>query len=148
MLVNVPKTKIMKFRRGGPLKTTDTFLYNTDTLEVVNKFTYLGITLQTSGITFTEHIEKRLSQLALELYRLNDIHTLSIHTALLLFYIKLSPILEYGIVPLWKHLTTTNMKRLDTGLTRYLKHICRVSKHTKNRIMYLICDTPSYTNFI
>ena len=41
MTVNVAKTKVMKFRRGGPLKTTDTFMYNTETLEVTNKFTYL-----------------------------------------------------------------------------------------------------------
>ena len=93
MIVNIGKTKVMKFRRGGSLKITDTFKYNADTLEVINKFTYLGITLQTTGTTFTEHIEKRLSQLFLEMYRLKDIHTLSIQTALKLFYMKLSPIL-------------------------------------------------------
>ena len=61
---------------------------------------------------------------------------------------KRSRILEYGIVSIWKHLSTTNMNKLDTGLSRFLKHICRVSKHTLNRIMYVICDTPTYTNFI
>ena len=82
------------------------------------------------------------------MYRLKDIHTLSIQTALKLFYMKLSPMLEYGIVSIWKHLSTTNMNKLDTGLSRFLKHICRVSKQTLNRIMYVICDTPTYTNFI
>jgi len=71
----------MKFRHCGALKTTDTFKYNAETLEVINKFTFLGITLQTTGATFTGHKEKRLSQLLLEMYRLNNIHTLSIHTA-------------------------------------------------------------------
>ena len=97
MTVNVAKTKVTKFRRGGSL-TTDTLMYNTETLEVTNKCTYLGMTLQTTGTTFTEHIEKRLSQLFVEMYRLKDIHTLSIQAALKLFYMKLSPILEYGIV--------------------------------------------------
>ena len=148
MVVNTGKTKAMKFRRGGPLKTTDIFKYNTQTLEVVNKFTYLGITFQSSGTTFTQHIEKRLSQLFLEMYRLKDIHTLSIHTALQLFFMKLSPIMEYGIISMWKHLNTTNMEKIDTALARYLKHICRVPKCARNRILYLICDTPTYTNFI
>lgn len=136
----------MKFRRCGQLKRTDTLIYNTNTIEMVNKFTYLGVTFQTSGNTFTDHIEKRLSQLYVEMYRLKDIHTLSIHTALQLFYMKLSPIMEYCLRPLWKHLTTTNMHNIDKALARYLKHICRVHENARNRIMYLICDTPTYIN--
>ena len=61
---------------------------------------------------------------------------------------KLSPILEYGIVIISKYLSTTHMNKLNTGLSRFLKHICRVSKCTKNRIIHLICDTSTYTNFV
>ena len=148
MIVNVSKTKIMKFRRCGPLKKSDTFKYNETTIEIVNTFTYLGITLQTTGFTFTEHIERRLAQLFLEMYKLEDIHTLSINTALQLFHMKLSPIMEYGIKSIWPYLSTGQLGKIDTALSRYLKHICRVSKYARNRVLYIICDTPTYTNIL
>src|SRR5215204_4920326 len=41
-----------------------------------------------------------------------------------------------------------NMHKIDTALSRYLKHICRVPQNARNRIMHLICDTPTYINTI
>jgi hypothetical protein len=148
MIVNVAKTKIMKFRRCGPIRKTDIFLYNDMTLEICNTFTYLGLTFQTSGITFTTHIEKRLTQLYLEMHKLGDLYTLSLQTALQLFYMKLSPIMEYAICSIWPNLTTKQLIKIDTCLTTYLKHICRVSKCTRNRVVLMICDTPTYINVL
>ena len=114
MTANVTKTKVMKFRLGGPAKTSNTFMYNTDTLEVTNKFTYRGITLQTTE-QLPQNKEKMLSELFLEMYRLKDMHTVSIQTALkLFFYIKLSRIVEYEIVSIWERFSTTNMNKLCT----------------------------------
>jgi hypothetical protein len=127
MVVNVSKTKIMRFRNRGPLKTTDIFKYNANNIEITNTFTYLGLTFQTTGTTFTVHIEKRLSQIFIEMHKIKDIQ-LSIHTALQLFPMKLSPIMEYSLTPIWQHLTTKQLTKIDTALTTFLKYTCRVSR--------------------
>ena len=120
MVVNVSKTKIMRFRNRGP-----TYLSN---IEITNTFTYLGLTFQTTGTTFTVHIEKRLSQIFIEMHKIKDIHTLSVHTALQIFHMKLSPIMEYSLTPIWQHLTTKQLTKIDTALTTFLKYTCRVSR--------------------
>ena len=48
MNVNVKKTKMMKFRKGGPLAHTDAVKYRGQPIEFVNNFKYLGITLSTT----------------------------------------------------------------------------------------------------
>ena len=57
IIVNRDKTKIMKFRKGGILKNTDTC--GGQILEIVKSYKYLGITLQVTGHTFSKHIEDR-----------------------------------------------------------------------------------------
>ena len=44
--VNVNKTKIMVFRKGGILPRNLAFFYNELQLEKVSKFRYLGVVLQ------------------------------------------------------------------------------------------------------
>lgn len=51
MVVNTRKTKIMKFRRGGRLRDRDFTVgnsYDSQQLDLVNEFTFLGIILQTT----------------------------------------------------------------------------------------------------
>ena len=47
--VNVNKTKIMVFRRGGPLRRNVLFVYDGNIIDIVQKFTYLGIVFSTGG---------------------------------------------------------------------------------------------------
>jgi len=148
MVVNVIKTKMMKFRGGGRLKKTDGFEYDGQKISIVNTFTYLGVTFQSSGTTFTKHIESRLAQIASTQHVFNDLHLLSITNALNLFYMKLAPIMEYGIKALWTHLTTTQLQDIDKALTGFLKKVCRLARNSKNRIVLTICDTPSFVNAI
>jgi len=46
LTVNISKTKVMVFRNGGPVRKNLQFVYKGEVLEIVNKFTYLGIVLQ------------------------------------------------------------------------------------------------------
>ena len=78
MVINIDKTKIMKFRRG--FKITDTFLYAAQQIEVSNSATYVGLTLQTTGTTFTQPIERRLSQVQLEMYKMKEIYSITKHS--------------------------------------------------------------------
>ena len=54
--INIGKTKIMKFRRGGHLAKSDVITCNSNPIEFVSKFTYLGVVFQTKG-TLTGHFE-------------------------------------------------------------------------------------------
>lgn len=148
MLVNTDKTKMMIFRSAGPLKKVDIFMYNEKQLEIVNTFSYLGVTLQTSGTTFSKHIEKRFAQTITILHAFTDIHLLSLDNALKLFYMKFTPIIEYSIRVIWPYLTMKNLQNIDRILSEYLKRVCQVSTYTKNRIILTICDTPTLANKI
>ena len=49
LTVNIDKTKIMVFRRGGPLSRTEKWFYNGSQIETVSYFKYLGVTFSSSG---------------------------------------------------------------------------------------------------
>ena len=51
--VNTSKTKIMVFRKGGLLPRNLSFIFDNTVLEIVKKFTYLGVVFSTGG-SFTE----------------------------------------------------------------------------------------------
>ena len=51
LIVNVNKTKIMCFRKGGQLSRDTQFYYNGNIVEVVCKFTYLGVVFSSGSFT-------------------------------------------------------------------------------------------------
>ena len=44
--INIGKTQIIKFRRGGHLAKSDVITCNSNPIEFVSKFTYLGVVFQ------------------------------------------------------------------------------------------------------
>lgn len=50
MLVNINKTKIMIFRRGGRVRDSDVFYYKQQKLEVTGSYTYLGINFSSHAV--------------------------------------------------------------------------------------------------
>ncbi|KAI5739178.1 hypothetical protein M8J77_015968 [Diaphorina citri] len=50
LILNTDKTKIMIFRRGGRPRREDVFFFDSHPLEIVNTFTYLGVTFSSSGM--------------------------------------------------------------------------------------------------
>ena len=55
LTVNVQKTKIVIFRKGGILRRQTHFYYGDTDINIVNKFTYLGIVF-TVGALLQKHI--------------------------------------------------------------------------------------------
>ena len=49
LTVNATKTKVMIFRKGGRINRNIRFIYKGHVLEIVSKFTYLGIVFTTGG---------------------------------------------------------------------------------------------------
>ena len=70
LTVNTNKTKILVFRRGGRLPANLEFKYNGNLIEIVNKFSYLGITFTSGGSSF--ETQKTLSGQALKaMFKMN-----------------------------------------------------------------------------
>lgn len=47
--VNVSKTKIVVFRNGGKINSSEKYLYNNTELEIVDVFTYLSVNFKYNG---------------------------------------------------------------------------------------------------
>jgi Reverse transcriptase (RNA-dependent DNA polymerase). len=104
-IINRDKTNVMKFRKGGTLKTTDIFTCGGQALEIVKSYKDLGITFQVTGHTFSKHIEDRAVIAMKATVEIKKQNLMSIATDLKLFTIKVAPIATYGIQLIWNHLT-------------------------------------------
>jgi len=80
------------------------------------------------------------------MFKIDGLRRLSISTALSIFFMKLVPIIEYNLSAIWRHLTASNLHRIDFLLFTFLKHICGVARSSRNRLILLICDTPTLVN--
>ncbi|KAL1447130.1 hypothetical protein WDU94_003603, partial [Cyamophila willieti] len=70
--VNTEKTKVVVFRRGGRLAHTDKFWYDDKQLDIVKKYTYLGVVFSSSGL-YREHMVYALSKAKLALANIKTI---------------------------------------------------------------------------
>ena len=52
LTVNIAKTKVVVFRKGGRLPTQLQFTFKGSNIEIVNKFCYLGIVFTSGGFSF------------------------------------------------------------------------------------------------
>ncbi|OXA38446.1 hypothetical protein Fcan01_26781 [Folsomia candida] len=50
LLVNLSKTKVMVFRKGGRLKAGTKFSYGEESIEIVNEYVYLGVLFSQKGV--------------------------------------------------------------------------------------------------
>jgi hypothetical protein len=58
--VNLNKSKIIIFRKGGKYSKNDKFFYQGEKIEIVNKYKYLGVTL-TPGLSMDNHFAEKLT---------------------------------------------------------------------------------------
>ena len=49
LTVNIEKTKVMVFRKGGTISKSLKWTYNGQEMEIVNNFNYLGIVMSSGG---------------------------------------------------------------------------------------------------
>jgi hypothetical protein len=141
--INVAKTKAMKFRNGGRLRATDKFHLNHDPIEIVNQFKYLGLTITPTAKSFTPHILDRVQKAVYAGFHIPNVRALSLVTALKLFKLKVSPMASYGIDVIWRHLSSSQLHLLDKVKPTFLKRVLGVSRYSRNRIVYLVCGTPT-----
>ena len=99
LTVNVSKTKVMVFRKGGLLPRNLVFYYNGHQLEIIKSFKYLGIVF-TVGASFAEAQNTLAGQAQKAIFKLNKyLYKFTYITPkhnLELFDKLITPILNYG----------------------------------------------------
>ncbi|MES9881349.1 MAG: reverse transcriptase domain-containing protein, partial [Sedimenticola sp.] len=133
--VNTTKTKIVVFRKGGMLPRNLHFYYNGSEIEIVTKFTYLGIVF-TPGGSFKEtqsllagQALKAIFKLNSYLYKFTDITPLH---RLQLFDKLISPILSYGS-EIWGFVAGQQIEKVHL---QFCKSLLGVKKSTQNDFIY------------
>ena len=99
MIVNIIKTKVMVFRRGGMLSRREKWKYNGKILEVVNGFQYVGLMFSTQLSLHRMAIELATKGKRVLVSILSSPHqygTLDKNSFFKIFVSKVCPILLYG----------------------------------------------------
>jgi hypothetical protein len=134
MEVNLEKTKIIVFRKGGFLAKHESWKYGDEQIQVVNSYKYLGLFFSTklsmshmmTGLA--SKAKMRTNQIVRCLYRLGNVHT---QTFFKLFDAQVVPILLYGS-ELWGFQHLDDIEKVQ----RYAcKRILNVSMKTPNAMV-------------
>ena len=148
--VNTRKTKIMIFHLGGLSKSLKKlqFKYEAQTIERVNSFKYLGITLSTQ-LSYTDHIKDLIQRCKARIgvvFSKLRLAWLPLDIVLRIFQIYVLPLLEYALC-IWisgKSAPTIRTK-LNAVFTKFLKRYLGVPYHSSNDPVHHICQTyPLY----
>lgn len=133
--VNLSKTKVMVFRKGGYLAAREKWYLNGDLLEVVNSYTYLGFTLTTklSICTAMEQIAARAKKKVMDILRaLWRIECNDIKVFLRLFDLQVQPALLYAS-EIWGVKEIAEIERVQMYAC---KKLLSVSQKTPNTMIY------------
>jgi hypothetical protein len=133
--VNKKKTKVMIFRKGGALPRNLNFYFEGTKLDIVNKYTYLGIVF-TSGGSFSEaqktlagQAQKAVFKLQNYLYKYTNI---GIPHYMDLFDKLVYPILSYSS-EIWGFCHANKIERIHL---QFCKRILSVKSSTQNDFIY------------
>ena len=151
-VVNTTKTKIMIYHRGRlPVKDKDfCFKFDTDTLERVSEFCYLGFTFS-QQLSFTSHAQKVVAKAKKQIGILNQhlkIRSLGLSIVLRLFEVYVVPVFRYG-AGLWlSSCSNASIIAIDAVFTKYLKAYLGIPKHCNNSIVYYVTGTIPLSVFL
>ena len=133
--VNMSKTKVIVFRKGGYLARSEKWIYGGETMSVVNAYKYLGLYF-TTKISFSyacEDIASRAKKAVFAifhiLYRL-DCSSFQIFTKL--FDAQVQPILQYG-AEIW---ALDKGEMIEKVHLYALKRFLNVDSKTPNDLIY------------
>ena len=96
--VNIDKTEIMVFRKGGVLSQNETWTFDSNEIEIVNNFNYLGVVLSSGGsyVKATNTLAGKALKAINSLMAITKEKEVPIDIMLSLFYSFVGPILNYG----------------------------------------------------
>ena len=135
LTVNIEKTKIMVFRKGGILPRDLRFFYNNQEIEIVRSFSYLGIVFTPGGAfsnaqtTLAGQAQKAIYKLNSYLYKFADLTPKHI---LDLFDKLVTPILSY-CSEVWGFCKADKIERVHL---QFCKALLGVKQSTQNDFIY------------
>lgn len=141
--VNTDKTKILIFRKGGILNRNLAFYYDNIQLEIVNKFSYLGVVFSSGG-SFTECQSKLAGQAQKAIFKLNNylykFTNITPRHRLELFDKLVTPILNYSC-EVWGFCKADKIERVHM---HFCKQLLGVKFSTQNDFIYGELGRVSY----
>ena len=135
LVVNLEKTKVMVFRKGGHIAATEKWFYHHTEIEIVNSYKYLGYTLTTklsSHVACREYSNKAKGKI---LDLMKTIWSLGSFNSSLFFKLsgcQIKPMLLYAS-EVWG---TTNIHVIETAHLFACKSLLNVSDKTSNNMIY------------
>ena len=99
LTVNVDKTKVLVFKRGGNLSRRENWKFGEQPLEIVNGYTYVGIYFS-NRLSFSHMAEANVGKarkvLAQLFYSFDELNCIPFHTFFKVFDSKVTSVLLYG----------------------------------------------------
>ena len=142
--VNVDKTKVIKFRRGGKICENDEVYYKGRTLEYCKEYEYLGVIVQPTW-TFTRHFKKKKLKMITALNICKNLQELSLHGSVKYFNTMLKPIVVYAIESFWEDLEVSHFEMIDSCKWLFFKRVLGLHKFSRNRYVALLTGLPTLT---
>ncbi|KAL1446001.1 hypothetical protein WDU94_006622, partial [Cyamophila willieti] len=143
MTVNISKTKIMKFRNGGKLKSTDKIEYDNKNIEFTNEYMYLGILMQPT-MTITKHIVSKSIKASHSMGSINNMKHLKLTTIHKIFLIKIWPIVCYSFETLAEDLQFSHLLELDKIKAKLYKNAMCLHKNTSNTLVFQMANIKRF----
>ena len=132
--VNTSKTKVVVFRKRGPIKMSEKWYYNNEPLEVVNDFNYLGVVFNYTGSFVLNNqciIGKSLKAMYVLLKNINKLNVTPT-VSLQLFDSFVGSILNYAC-PVWGFSKSKDLERVHL---KFCKIILGVKQSACNDAIY------------
>ena len=142
--INMGKTVQMTFKKGGRRSPADTLRLKNEPLKVEKSFKYLGMTLQTTLTSFSQHIQEKSAAATKAIYSIDNIRKTSLTTAMALFTTTISPIVTYGMDIMWEKLKVGDLKRIEGVKARFLKPPIGIGKTAPSRLAYELAKETFY----
>jgi exonuclease III len=134
--VNLNKSKIVVFRKGGKLRQVDKWWYKNERIEVVNSYKYLGVHFS-STMSWSLHLREKskISKLAISSVwnKLIDSYQVPINAKFTCFNAVVRAILCYG-AEIWG---CNEFESVESVLKVFAKRLFRLPKNTPNYVLYL-----------
>jgi hypothetical protein len=133
--INWEKSKVLKFRRGGPMAASDTLNVDGVPVEFVSAYAYLGVTFTVTAATFSRHVRERRAKAIAAIRLLPSPRLLSLETAIKIFMSKIAPMATYGIPQCWSYLKISDFQAIDGVLMCFLRMVIGVSRFARSRLV-------------
>ena len=124
LTVNIDKTKIMVFRKGGALSKKCKWTYKEKEIEIVSNFNYLGIVMSSGGslIPATNTLYGKATRAMNSLFCITKDMDVPINVMFKLFDAYVLSILNYNC-EVWGFIAATNIERIHRKICKRLLNV-------------------------